>query len=213
MHVRTFLLLAVLLPSAALAAAPATGPTSAPATRPVDVDLSSPKATLVSLGNAFEQGDADAVAKCFVDNALLRETYQRIMPLLTPSYRLDATLRKKFGKGLDAVPNGSALFRADMIDAAVVKIDGERATVTFFEAQEWLLRRVDGRWLLDPGEDEGVTREAVDAMLAMGKEAFEPINKAVAEALRGIEAGRLTSRQAVLDDLETTVDLPVVGND
>ena len=202
--------------SSVATAQPATRPTTAPATRPAGVDLSSPKATLVSLGGAIERGDLDAVAATFADPSA-GIVWRRLTPLMTPSYRLDALMRRRFGKGLDAVPNGTALLRADTLDAAQTTRDGDRAKVTLFEVQEFeLARQPDGRWLNVTDEDGRVppdeARQIAEQLVAIAKEEFDPINAAVGEAIRGVESGRLSSRRAVLDELERKVGLPVVGD-
>ena len=190
------------LVAVALARQPTTAPAAAtaPSTRPVTVDLTSPKSTLLSLGKAFEEGDVDAVLAC-CDVGKGERLIREMTPLMKPSYQLDALLREKFGEGLDHMPMIGTPMRPDEIKDGTVEETGDTAVVKVGQ-ETFPMQRRDGRWRMTSPESAEITDAEIDDALAEMRPEYERTNVAVDAVIQGVKSGRFADRKAAEAELK-----------
>ena len=134
--------------------------TTQPATRPAAgmADQSTPKGTMLAFYRAYVAGDAEAMrATIDPDDATGQQLMRDTVPALQAQAALEAAMQERYGEpAYNAL--GGAEEMEQQIEAAVVEVDGDRATLSVSsDATDADLRRRDGKWYLHFGDSGGDT--------------------------------------------------------
>ena len=135
----------------------------APSTRAAKPDLSSPKAAVVSLGNAMLNDDAEAGVAATNVPAEQKSTWEQTIHLGAALNRLNEVAVQKWGDegrtllmGPGGAKKGAPRYkdlaqRVRDMEQAEVKVDGDSATVTpkGEDEQPITCKKTDGQWKVD----------------------------------------------------------------
>ncbi len=132
----------------------------------VDVDLSSPKATVTTLAKAMQEGDANAAKAAIDGDEQQMKAIDVMMQMLTSMQRMEKAAREKFGEeAAEQTADGLAEV-VQQVDKAQVEVTGDTAVVIVPQGddpamsgpeQRLQLRKVGNDWKIDaaafmPGE-------------------------------------------------------------
>jgi len=191
----------------------------------VDVDVSEPRATMMSMVNAMREGDAAALKKTVdLRDERTEEFFDAIAPLIASSGKLATVMEDKFGDAPAMQGQGMTpkTYR-EILDASEVETEGDSATIKINQEavpEEYRqqfqqmgqagmpdieLVKADGDWLLRP-KAIGIEAAMMQQFQGPQKEQMQSMFSAMADATRQVtsqvEAGDFESAQQAQQALQ-----------
>lgn len=127
----------------------------------VDVDLSSPKATVATLAKAMQEGDANAAKAAIHGDEQQMKAIDSMMKMLTSMQKMEKAARAKFGDEVEEQTAGGLAEVVEQTDKAEVEITDDTAVVKVPQkveegeeaatapAQTLQLKKVGNDWKID----------------------------------------------------------------
>jgi hypothetical protein len=189
----------------------------------VEVDLSSPKATVKSMSLAALAGDLEAM-KATIDTRddRIAKMIDVAGPMITATSKFGAAANEKFG---DAAGNAGPVNMTTIkkkIDEAEVVEDGDTAKLTIppmttedgeAEGQptEMELVKVDGKWYIEPGSIDMDAEEFNEENMEQAKKIVPAMAKAVDEVTKRIKADEFETAEEAQQALQQSMMAAMVS--